>query len=306
MRFKLFSIAVITATLVTVGVGALVYREVKRERALRRQQAIHKLAEAKITLIEGWTTKDIASYLDKQQLVSADAFLRAEKNTDLSLVPSLSFLAGHSLEGFLFPDTYLIAKPASSEAIIEKLLENFVRRLNQINPAFPYNSRYIVPGYEQLTLPGETLGVQKRGASLYELVTLASIVEKETGRNVLPTDTVGQGRLAEERKVIAGIFYNRLLIGQALESDATINYITGKNDPSVSTNDLGLRSLYNTYKYAGLPPGPIANPSLASLEAVLHPTKTDYFYFFHKQPSGEAVYSRTFEEHRKKKLLYLK
>ena len=117
---------------------------------------------------------------------------------------------------------------------------------------------------------------------------------------------LGQFLLDEERRIVAGIFYNRLNAGMALQSDATINYFTGKNDPSPLLEDLEKNSPYNTYKNRGLPPTPIGNPSLSSITAVLNPTNTDYFYFLHKQPSGEPVYSRTFEEHVANKQKYLK
>jgi UPF0755 protein len=92
----------------------------------------------------------------------------------------------------------------------------------------------------------------------------------------------------------------------ALQSDATVNYATGKNLPSPTLADLEVNSPYNTYKHRGLPPGPISNPSLSSLMAAIYPAETDYLYFLHKQPSGEPVYSKTFEEHVANKLKYLK
>jgi UPF0755 protein len=92
----------------------------------------------------------------------------------------------------------------------------------------------------------------------------------------------------------------------ALQSDATVNYVTNKNNPTPTLEDLDTESLYNTYKYRGLPPGPIASPSLSSLLAALYPTDSEYFYFLHKQPSGEPVYSKTFEEHTQNKFKYLK
>ena len=123
-------------------------------------------------------------------------------------------------------------------------------------------------------------------------------MEKESGGKGSPSQNIS---LDQERKMIASVFYNRLMIGKALESDATVNYATGKSSPGASSEDLQVNSPYNTYKYPGLPPGPICNPSLGSIQAVLAPIKTDYYYFLHHQPSGEVDFSKTFEEHRAKK-----
>ncbi len=259
-----------------------------KQRKLEIQNA--KTEEIAITLIEGWNVKDIAHYLDKQGIVKAEDFLKYQLEFDKS---QYSFLQNvpkkYDLEGFLFPDTYRLfasiknndAKIAS-EAVIKKLLDNFENKLPE---------------------SAEAKAV-KQGLSLYEAITLASIVEKETGRNAATPES--KVKLDEERKIVAGIFYNRLRTGMALESDATINYVTGKNLPSPTLEDLQINSAYNTYKYPGLPPGPIANPSLSSIEAVLNPIQTDYYYFLHKQPSGEPVYSKTFEEHVENKFKYLK
>jgi hypothetical protein len=138
----------------------------------------------------------------------------------------------------------------------------------------------------------------------HQVLTLASIVERETGRGVR-TDA-GRAELQAEREVVAAIFLRRLKIGMALESDATVNYVTGKSDPAVSLKDTEVNSPYNTYKNAGLPPGPICNPSLSSVQAVMDASDTPYLYFLHAQPSGEVVYSKTFEEHVRNKQKYLR
>jgi UPF0755 protein len=158
--------------------------------------------------------------------------------------------------------------------------------------------RYFPKGYENLNL-----SQGKKGLSVYELVTLAAIVEKETGQS---GESINSKRLAEERQYVSGIFYNRLLAGQPLESDATVNFVTGASRAQPTYKDLEANSAYNTYKFPGLPPGPIANVSYSSLFAVLHPIKNDYYYFLHKQPSGEVVYSKTFQEHLQNKAKYLK
>src|SRR5206468_268019 len=118
--------------------------------------------------------------------------------------------------------------------------------------------------------------------------------EKESGNN------------QEDRKMIAGVFYNRLKIGKGLESDAIVNFITGKSEPAVSTADSEIDSPYNTYKYPGLPPGPICNPGLDSIMAALYPTESDNMYFLTIPETHRAVFAKTYEEHLKNKQKYLK
>ena len=142
--------------------------------------------------------------------------------------------------------------------------------------------------------------LSRRNGTCSISIPLASILEKESGNSTGAVDG------STEREIISGIFYNRLLIGQALESDATINYVTGKDNPAPLTNDLEANSPYNTYKYPGLPPGPISNPSLSSIEAALHPQKSSYYYFLHDQSNGKVYFSKTFDEHLQNKAKYLK
>jgi UPF0755 protein len=135
---------------------------------------------------------------------------------------------------------------------------------------------------------------QQHKLSLYEAIILASIVEKEA--NNFPN----------EKATIAGIFLNRLKIGMPLQSDATVNYATGKSEASPSLVDLEVNSPYNTYKHKGLPPTPISNPSVKSIEAVLNPADTEYLYYLHDQKTGQPYYAKTHEEHVQNKFKYLK
>ncbi|HVY67933.1 MAG TPA: endolytic transglycosylase MltG, partial [Patescibacteria group bacterium] len=225
---------------------------------------------------------------ERHGVVPADQFLKAAADFDASQYPILeSKPKTAGLEGFIFPDTYFVSGDPSttpaelSEGIVEKALNNFSKKFT-----------------------GDMQAQARRGnMSVYQIVTLASIIERETGRNAV-TDEQKQA-LDEERRIIAGIFYNRLNIGMPLESDATVNFITKKNTPQATASDTAIDSPYNTYKYKGLPPGPISNPSLSSIMAALYPTKSDYYYFLHKQPSGEPVYSKTYEEHLRNKAKYL-
>ncbi|MBI3231714.1 MAG: endolytic transglycosylase MltG [Candidatus Doudnabacteria bacterium] len=288
---------VVLGTIITILAVSLIfsYRQDSQKKRLTYQQQAknQKAEEITIRIIEGWSNREIAEYLEKQGIVSSADFLKAVKNFDTTDFDNfLPKKAAGDLQGFLYPDTYrlfmsitdrtITKADDAAKTIIAKLLDTFVKRL-------PVNG-----------------GVQakKQGLDLYQAIILASILENETGRNAISIDD--RKRLDEERKIVAGIFYNRLHSNIALQSDATINYITSKKDPAPALEDLQIASPYNTYKNRGLPPSPIGNPSLSSINAVLNPAKTDYFYFLHKQPSGEPVYSKTFEEHVKNKQKYLK
>lgn len=176
------------------------------------------------------------------------------------------------LEGYLFPDTYRFYPDATAETIVTALVDEMQKNVEGIEGIDD------VEGIEDV-------------ASIHELLTLASVIEKE-----VPT--------SDDMKIVSGIFQNRLSTGMALQSCATVNYITGKDTPAVSAEDLEIDSPYNTYMYAGLPPGPIANPGLSAIESVIHPTQTNYFYFL-ATPDGETIYASTFDEHVANKARYL-
>lgn len=227
--------------------------------------------EREITIIEGWTIGDIASYLEDTGVLSADDFANAAARDYSTRFPFVPAKPGpRSLEGYLFPDTYRIFEKSGAEDIITKMLENFQEK---------YSAQMIE----------ETL---KRKRDIHGIATLASILEKEVAG-------------ARDRRLVADIFYRRLAAGMPLQADSTINYVTGKKTPSVSASDLEISSPYNTYKLNGLPPGPIGNPGLSALQAALSPIDNP-FWFFLTTPAGDVVYSKTFEEHVKNKLKYLK
>ncbi len=229
-----------------------------------------------IRIIEGWTNQQIAEYLDKQGVSSKQSFLDAANVTDTrTIIPdkTYDFLgdkpAKQGLEGFLFPDTYRVFSDTTAAQIVEKMLDNFGAKFT------------------------EQMGRDARNAnrSIYDIVILASIVEKEV-------------RSDADRKIAAGIFWTRLKQRHPLQSDATVNYVTGKNVLQATGDDISVDSPYNTYKYLGLPPGPISNPSLSALNAAVYPEDTDYFYFLTK-PDGSTVFSKTYEEHLENKRKYL-
>lgn len=233
--------------------------------------------------VEGWTNADIAADLDQKNII-------AKKDFDAQLNFSAAnfdyfgeSVPQKNLEGYLFPDTYFLPQRPTAEQVINKMLANLKSKLS-----------------EQIISDAHAQSMR-----IYDLLTLASIVEKEVGRN---TSTISEQDLATlqvERETVAGIFINRLNAGMPLQSDATLTYITKKNNPSATSADLQIDSPYNTYKYKGLPPGPIANPSLSSILAVVHYRHTDYLYFLTRK-DGTAVFAKTLDEQNANKAKYLK
>jgi len=236
----------------------------------------HVFNERIIKIIEGWTKNEIADYLAKENIVSKEDFLKAADSTDSRQIvfnKTYTFLADKSvnanLEGFLFPDTYRIFKDTISAQIIEKMLDNFDAKLNlELQEA-----------------------IKAQNHTIFEVVTMASIIEKEVRKD-------------NDRKIAAGIFWKRLENGMALQSDATVNYVTGKQALQPTSEDISVDSLYNTYKYKGLTPGPICNPSLSAIKAAIYPEESDYLYFLTK-PDGSTVFSKTYQEHLENKAKYL-
>jgi UPF0755 protein len=208
--------------------------------------------EVDFGVLAGWRLEEIARALPTSGLsVTPDEFLQAAHNLDLVPALKAELPAQASLEGFIFPGTVSLLRDISVGELLDRLTGRFL---------------------EQVT-PEMRQGFQKQGLSLYQAVTLASMVEKEA---VVP----------DEQPVIASVFYNRLAAGMRLESDPTVQYALGYN-PSTKTwwtnpltsDDLLVDSPYNTYAVAGMPPGPIANPSLSALQAVAEPATTGYYFF---------------------------
>ncbi len=227
--------------------------------------------EVKVTFPEGFTNKQIFTRLSEQGLPKNGA-LGGETVDDYQV--QYKFLsdapAGASLEGFLFPDTYIFDRDDKSSVIIKKFLDNFDKKLT----------------------PDLREQIFRQGKKIYDIIILASIVQQEA---------IGE----EDMLLIAGVFANRLRIGMALESDATINYVTGKKDRQPLSEDLKIKSPYNTYLNRGLPPGPIANPGLAAIKAAISPATTDYLFFLHPL-NGPTVFSKTLDEHNRNKAKWLK
>lgn len=234
--------------------------------------------DIELRFIEGLRLEEMANYLrvTRPAQIDAEEFLALalrQRPFDLRPYRFLSGLPdGASLEGFLFPDTYRVPPDADAAYLLDLMLANFDRR--------------VTPTMRQ------SYGAQ--GLTLREAVTLASIVQREAV-------------LAEERPLIAGVFLNRLAINMNLAADPTVQYALGYQPESGSwwkvplfLADLRFDSPYNTYVYPGLPPGPIASPSLGALEAVANPAASDYYFFVadcQAEPRGRHIFSVTFEEH---------
>ena len=220
------------------------------------------------TILPGWRMEEIAASIETSGLnITPDAFLEAARSTH----HNLDFLpASASTEGFLYPDTYILHRETTAEELISELLHNFSLHL----------TANILGGFARQDL------------DIYQAVTLASIVQREAV-------------VVDEQPQIASVFINRLNAGIKLDTDPTVQYALGYNETQgtwwtnpLSAADLKIASPYNTYIYNGLPPGPIANPSLSALRAVALPAETPYYYFRARcDGSGLHTFAVTFEEH---------
>ncbi len=222
----------------------------------------------KLVIPEGWDIKDIAEYLESKGICSKDDFIQLS-NKDFS--QEFDFLKDKpknvGLEGYLFPDTYEVSEGQTCQDIIITMLANFEKKLTP-------------------ELREQIINQEK---SIFDIVTMASMIEKEV-------------KTLEDKKIVSGILWKRLKIGMPLQIDATINYITGKNDPGVAIKDTKIDSPYNTYRYKGLPKGPISNPGIDSIAAALNPTDSPYWFYL---SDGRTIFSKTLEEHNTAKAKYL-
>lgn len=231
----------------------------------------------KITIPEGWTSREIDSYLSKGGKFDAGEFGKFASDA----LQSNQFKARYDflndkpidagLEGFLFPDTYSVYKTASASDVVDKMLANFNRKFR----------------------PEWRAEIGRQGKSVYEIITMASVVEKEV-------------RKTEDMKMVSDIFWRRIANGQRLESCATLAYVLGVNKPQYSLEDTQVVSPYNTYANKGLPPGPISNPGANAIEAAIYPQANAFNFFLTANGTGETIYSTTFEEHVRNKNKYLK
>jgi UPF0755 protein len=237
------------------------------DRPMSAAAVVSKLVRGEIHLYalvvpEGWTRWDIAGEVERLGLASRAEFLRAAENA--ALVRDLAPQA-RNLEGYLFPETYQFARPSDPAEIVRVLVERFRREYAALARDAP-----------------------PQALSTHELVALASLVEKETS-------------VARERGLVASVYLNRLARRMKLDCDPTVIYTArlahdGYFDGAINVSDLERQSPYNTYLHAGLPPGPIASPGRAALEAVLRPPKTKYLFFVSNTRGGH-FFAATDAEH---------
>ena len=223
-------------------------------------------SEVSIRVTEGWSLDDIVDLLKEKHGVSEDLTVELigrsvnKASFHRSLRDDYPFLAvlppDRSLEGYLFPDTYLVWEDQLPEGLVYKQLNEFNRQFGQIEI-----SSQIAPL-----------------ESLDDVITLASIVEREVHDD-------------EDRRIVAGIFLNRLRQGMRLQSDATVSYLTGSSRARSTDEDLAIESPYNSYRVGGLPPSPVGNPGASAIKAVLNPAETDYLFFLTTE-EGDVLYAK--------------
>ncbi len=235
--------------------------------ALRRKPALEK-----VVIPEGLTAREIAELFLKRGVISSkDEFLKlVSGGKNLFKFKYARYIPSSSLEGYLFPETYYFPKGASPKSVISVMLRAFERvittdMLNQL---------------------------PKLGLKFHQVITLASIVEKEALK-------------PREYPLIAAVFYNRLKRGMKLQSCATVEYLLPERKKRLALKDLKIDSPYNTYVHKGLPPGPICNPGERAIRAAFFPAKVNYLYFVSKG-NGEHYFSRTYKEHVRAKAKYLR
>lgn len=240
----------------------------------------------RITIREGWNVRDIGRYLEAEGLFGEAEFSEfvgipatdyGNRNDNIQpkdFSSQFPFLRDKStrvgLEGYLFPDSYELPYDVALEELIEQMLHNFDKKITE-------------------NLREE---IKRQGKSLFEIVTMASLIEKEV-------------RTPEDRRIVSGILWKRRNAGIPLQVDATINYITGKQTTKISNEETKIDSPYNTYRYRGLPLGPIANPGLDSIFAAIFPQESSYWFYL-STPEGKTIFSRTLEEHNIAKRKYLR
>jgi len=210
------------------------------------------IREIKVTILEGLTLKQIDEQLAQTGLIEPGEISQYIE-----------------LEGFLFPDTYNFNTKDKADDIIQKMKDNFNLKVDE----------------------GLRVEIERQGKTLKEIITMASIIEKE-----VPT--------YYDKRLVSGIFWKRLGINYPLQSCATLAYILGVNKWRYSVADTKIDSPYNTYKNAGLPPGPINHPGIWSIKAAIWPQHSDFFFFLSSR-DGKTIFSRTFEEHTENKMIYL-
>ncbi|MFC7681344.1 endolytic transglycosylase MltG [Paenibacillus sp. GCM10028914] len=224
----------------------------------------------RFTIPEGYTILQMAETISNESGLDAEEFVKlADQSTgwDVSIVNEIpkDEELRHFLEGYLFPATYEIPKDSTEQDVIQMMLAQMEKRLDEI------------PDWKNL--------LEQRGLTLHELLTVASLVEREVV-------------VDKERALVAGVIYNRLEEDMKLEIDATVQYLLDKPKERLLYKDLEVDNPYNTYRNKGLPPGPISSPSIASIKAALNPEPSEYFFYVTKKDgTQEHLFAKTYKEH---------
>jgi len=233
-----------------------------------------------LTILEGWNINDIANYFEEKQIATKEEVhnligkpTEVKENKNLETIIE-DFNLGKpnniSLEGYIFPDTYYIDSTDNLESIILRTLYNWDKKIT----------------------PQLREEIEKQEKTIFEIMVVASMIEKEA-------------KTIEDKKNVSDVLWKRLEIGMPLQICATVLYVLGENKSKVYTSDTEVDSPYNTYKYNGLPLGPICNPGMDSILAAIYPSKNNYWYYLSSN-EGEIFFSRTLEEHNYKKNIYLR
>jgi conserved hypothetical protein, YceG family len=218
--------------------------------------------ERRVTIPEGWSLAQIVPELSTELGVPEDSVRAAVRDTALRNELGITT---STLEGYLFPDTYIFSYGTQARDAVKEMVRHF----------------------EEVWKPEWNDRLREISMSRNDIIALASIIEKEA-------------RLPEERPVISAVYHNRLRIGMPLQADPTVQYALGEHHERVLYRDLEVDSPYNTYRHTGLPPGPIASPGKASIEAALYPASVPYLYFV-ADSDGHHEFRTTFKEHREAK-----
>lgn len=254
--------------------------------ARRLAQGDYELSLTKVTIPEGATVRDIGFIFENLGQWQAEEFWEEAgypgvdyRQTDgqmpwpkdfYSIIPLLSGKPNYvSLEGYLFPDTYFFPPNITPEGVVTMILRNFDKKIDS----------------------GLRQKISQSGYGVFEILTMASLLEKEASN-------------FNDRQLIAGVLWKRLKDNMLLQVDAPFVYVIDKNTFSLSKKDLQMDSPYNTYRYKGLPLGPIANPGLDSIKAAVFPKESEYWYYLSDQ-EGNIHFSQTLKEHKEKKAKYL-
>ena len=243
-----------------IQAGDYAMRTSMRPMQVMRRLTSGAIMQTAVTIPEGFTIQEIAVTLEDQGVMPAQVFLAAAADP---VIRQDAGIQASSLEGYLFPSTYYVSHHTKPSELVRRMVRQF----------------------QEATRGLDWSQADARRLSRHQIVTLASIIEKETSKD-------------DERPLVASVFYNRLKLRIPLQSDPTVIYALNDFDGNLRRVDLDVKSPYNTYRVVGLPPGPIANPGLASLEAALHPAASHYLYFVSRN-DGTHFFSTTLAEHEK-------